>query len=85
MDSAALRQLAEEQDLRQRHRLRSAARSFRVRASSGDMARQAFELALRQADLNEDILRTIDHAIPFPILFERHFAGKGWKRMNYEG
>ncbi|MBP2231740.1 hypothetical protein J2847_005059 [Azospirillum agricola] len=48
---------------------------------------QIFELALRQTDLNEAILRTIDDAIPFPILFELHFGGKArtlaaWKRPS---
>jgi hypothetical protein len=31
---------------------------------------QVFEIALKTEDLDEDVLRTIDKAIPFPILFQ---------------
>ena len=46
---------------------------------------QVFELALKGPTLNEEVARTIDRAIPFPIVFELTFAGQvkalaAWKR-----
>ena len=46
---------------------------------------QVFELALKGPTLNEEVARTIDRAIPFPIVFELTFADQvkalaAWKR-----
>lgn len=37
---------------------------------------QVFEIALRTGTLDEDVLRAIDRAIPFPLIFELAHAGK---------
>lgn len=37
---------------------------------------QVFGVSLRTGALNEDILRAIDRAIPFPLLFELSWSGK---------
>jgi len=37
---------------------------------------QVFAVALRQAELNLDVLRAIDKAISFPLVFELHYSGK---------
>jgi hypothetical protein len=37
---------------------------------------QIFELALRAAHLDQDVLRAIDKSIPFPIVFELTHSGK---------
>ncbi|MCP4183068.1 MAG: DUF4391 domain-containing protein [Hyphomicrobiales bacterium] len=37
---------------------------------------QVFEITLRTAECDEDILRAIDKAIPFPIIFELNHGGK---------
>ncbi len=37
---------------------------------------EVFDIALRQPELNPALLRCIDKAIPFPILFVLHFAGR---------
>lgn len=37
---------------------------------------EVFTIQLREADLREEILRTIDNAIPFPIIYELVFDGK---------
>lgn len=36
---------------------------------------QVFEVALRTATLDEDVLRAVDRAIPFPLVFELTHAG----------
>lgn len=37
---------------------------------------QIFGISLRQAELDQDVLRAIDSAIPFPIIFELFWSGK---------
>lgn len=37
---------------------------------------QIFHIDLKTDELNEEILRCIDKAIPFPIVFELHFSNK---------
>jgi hypothetical protein len=37
---------------------------------------QVFKIALKSGELNPDVLRAIDRAIPFPIIFELHFGGR---------
>lgn len=37
---------------------------------------QVFHVELKDQDLSEDVLRTIDQAIPFPTVFELHTAGR---------
>lgn len=37
---------------------------------------QVFEIALKTEELDEDVLRTIDKAIPFPILFQLTHGGR---------
>lgn len=37
---------------------------------------QVFGIALRTSELDEDVLRTIDKSIPFPLIFELAHAGK---------
>ncbi|MCA9469391.1 MAG: DUF4391 domain-containing protein [Nitrospira sp.] len=37
---------------------------------------QIFTITLKSGELKEDVLRCIDKAIPFPILFEIHYDGK---------
>lgn len=68
-------------------RAKLAPETIRLAATKDVPEIQVFELALRTADLSEDIPRTIDKAIPFPILFEMIFEGKvrmlaAWKRSS---
>ncbi len=37
---------------------------------------QIFNITLKTDDLHEDVLRSIDKAIPFPLIFELHHNGK---------
>lgn len=37
---------------------------------------QIFHIALKTGELNEDLLRCIDRAIPFPLIFELHYGDK---------
>lgn len=37
---------------------------------------QIFRIVLKEDELKHDVLRCIDKAIPFPIIFELHFEGK---------
>lgn len=37
---------------------------------------QVFAISLRRADLDLDVLRAIDRAIPFPLIFELSWSGK---------
>lgn len=37
---------------------------------------QVFEISLRTATLDDEVLRTIDRAIPFPLIFEVSWSGK---------
>lgn len=66
-------------------RAKLAPETIRLAATSDVPEIQVFELALKGPDFNEDIARTIDGAIPFPIVFELTFENKirtlaAWKR-----
>ena len=66
-------------------RAKLAPETIRLAATSDVPEIQVFELALKGPDFNEDIARTIDAAIPFPIVFELTFESKirtlaAWKR-----
>ncbi|MBI4968149.1 MAG: DUF4391 domain-containing protein [Rhodospirillales bacterium] len=66
-------------------RAKLAPETIRLTATRDVPEIQVFELALKGPDFNEDIARTIDAAIPFPIVFELTFEGKirtlaAWKR-----
>ena len=37
---------------------------------------QVFHIALKKGELNEDVLRCIDKAIPFPLIFELRYGDK---------
>lgn len=37
---------------------------------------QVFHVTLKKGEMKEDVLRCIDRAIPFPIIFELHYEGK---------
>lgn len=37
---------------------------------------QVFWITLKTGELSNDVLRSIDKAIPFPLLFELHYGGK---------
>lgn len=68
-------------------RAKLAPETLRLAATAAVPEIQVFELTLRQADLDDSILHAIDHAIPFPILFELHYDGKArmraaWKRPS---
>lgn len=45
-------------------------------ASPGVPEIQVFGVRLRASELHQDVLRCIDKAIPFPILFELHYQGR---------
>ena len=45
---------------------------------------QILELRLREPDLNEDVLRAIDRAIVFPIIFELSYDGKHKALASYK-
>lgn len=45
-------------------------------ASPGVPEIQVFSVRLRASELHHDVLRCIDKAIPFPILFELHYEGR---------
>ncbi len=66
-------------------RAKLAPETIRLAATKDVPEIQVFELALKGTEFNEDIARTIDAAIPFPIVFELSFEGKirilaAWKR-----
>ena len=45
---------------------------------------QVFSIALKEGDLKPEVLRCIDQAIPFPILFELRFDGKVKPRAAFK-
>ena len=57
-------------------RAKLAPETIRLAATKDVPEIQVFELALKGTDFNEDIARTIDAAIHFPIVFELGFEGK---------
>jgi hypothetical protein len=50
--------------------------TLRLPAKSGVAEIQVFEIALKTGELREDVLRTIDRAIPSLIFFELTFEGR---------
>lgn len=57
-----------------RHKL--APETVNLAAKPGVPEIEVFEIALKTPQLNEAVLRCIDKAIPFPILFELRFDGR---------
>ncbi len=45
---------------------------------------QVFEVRLREPELHEDVLRAIDRAIAFPVIFELAFDGKRKALASYK-
>lgn len=74
--SRAVRQrfVDEIQEIVWRHKL--APETLRLPAKSGVTEIQVFEIALKTGDLREDVLRTIDRAVPSLIFFELTFEGR---------
>lgn len=61
--------------------------TIRLPARPGAPEIQIFTIQLREPELHQDVLRSIDRAIPFPIVFELTFEGKtqiiaAYKRPN---
>jgi len=57
-------------------RYKLAPETVRLAARPGVSEIQIFEVALREPDLDHDVLRAIDRAIPSPILFELSFGAQ---------
>ena len=57
-----------------RHKL--APETLRLPAKPGVAEIQVFEIALKTGELREDVLRTIDRAVPSLIFFELTFEGR---------
>ena len=53
-------------------------------ASDGVQEIQVFTITLRTAELSQDVLHTIDKAIPSPILFELKYGGKTKYAASYK-
>lgn len=51
-------------------RYKLAPETIRLKSRAGVPEVEVFEVSLKTPDLHEDVLRCIDKAIPFPILFE---------------
>jgi Domain of unknown function (DUF4391) len=71
-------------------RYKLAPETLRLPARPGIEEIQVFELALKTGELREDVLRTIDRAIPSLLFFELTFQGKvrfsaAYKRLNEAG
>lgn len=50
--------------------------TINIKATKAVPEIQVFTIALKTGELKEDVLRCIDKAIPFPILFELSYDGK---------
>lgn len=74
--SRAVRQrfVDEVEEIVWRHKL--APETLRLSAKPGVTEIQVFEIALKTGDLREDVLRTIDRAVPSLIFFELTFEGR---------
>jgi hypothetical protein len=74
--SRAVRQrfVDEVEEIVWRHKL--APETLRLPAKPGVAEIQVFEIALKTGELREDVLRTIDRAIPSLIFFELTFEGR---------
>jgi hypothetical protein len=74
--SRALRQrfIDEVEEIIWRHKL--APETLRLPAKLGVAEIQVFEIALKTGELREDVLRTIDRAVPSLIFFELTFDGR---------
>ncbi|MEX2375575.1 MAG: DUF4391 domain-containing protein [Dehalococcoidia bacterium] len=73
---AALRDLFVEQVDQIIWRYKLAPETVNLRATHSVPEIQIFEVALRTGALNEGVLRAIDRAIPFPLIFELTYTGK---------
>ena len=74
--SAGLKQLFVTQVDQIVWRFKLAPETINLAAISAVTEIQIFELSLRTGSPDEDILRAIDRAIPFPIIFELAWSGK---------
>lgn len=45
---------------------------------------QIFHVSLKNGELKEDVLRCIDKAIPFPLIFELHYGGQRKAIASYK-
>jgi hypothetical protein len=66
--------LDEVEEIVWRHKL--APETLRLPAKPGVVEIQVFEIALKTGELREDVLRTIDRAVPSLIFFELTFEGR---------
>ena len=74
--SAGLKQLFVTQVDQIVWRFKLAPETINLAATSAVTEIQIFEISLRTGSPDEDILRAIDRAIPFPIIFELTWSGK---------
>ena len=74
--SAGLKQLFVTQVDQIVWRFKLAPETINLAATSAVTEIQIFEISLRTGSLDGDILRAIDRAIPFPIIFELTWSGK---------
>ena len=74
--SASLKQLFVTQVDQIVWRFKLAPETINLAATSAVTEIQIFEISLRTGSPDEDILRVIDRAIPFPIIFELTWSGK---------
>jgi hypothetical protein len=68
-------------------RYKLAPETIRLQPRSGVPEVEVFEISLKTPELHEDVLRCIDKAIPFPILFELSYEDRrktigAYKRPN---
>ena len=74
--SAGLKQLFVTQVDQIVWRFKLAPETINLAATSAVTEIQIFEISLRTGSPDEDILRAIDRAVPFPIIFELTWSGK---------
>ena len=74
--SAGLKQLFVTQVEQILWRFKLAPETINLAATAAVSEIQIFEISLRTGSLDEDILRAIDRAIPFPIIFELTWSNK---------
>jgi hypothetical protein len=58
--------------------------SINLPARAGAPEIEVFQIALKTPSLDESLLRSIDRAIPFPILFELQFEGRSQAVATYK-
>ncbi|MBX9945627.1 MAG: DUF4391 domain-containing protein [Reyranella sp.] len=74
--SAGLKQLFVSQVDQIVWRFKLAPETINLAATASVTEIQIFEISLRAGSLDEDVLRAIDCAIPFPLIFELTWSGK---------